>query len=879
MRLISARLQRIRQHGQLELSFAPGLCLIGGANESGKSTAVEALHKALFLKANAGGRGVAELRSQLHSGLPEVELRFAAAGQDWVLRKRFAGTSGTCQLNSAGGAALQGSSAETRLAELLQVSGPIEGRRLAQLPLRWAHLWVRQGDAGSDLLASGGEAYDLPQLVQQLQRSSGSDALDATASAFESPLDRQVQALVQQRLELQLTATGKVRAGSPLAQAEARQGETHAALHLAQQRLNDLAAAMEQLQRINQRLQELEPLRQRLSAAEPLQRRLLQLQGQRRQLLALGQQRQNDSAQHSQLLQELEHSQQQLDTASKALGAVQQHQAALEQRQQSLERDLAELGLRRDLAALKREAAQLQSHKTRFEALQQQASGLKQQLQALPPIDTTQVRQLRQAEQQLAQAQARCQGMATRIELLASDAAVPISLDGQGLEPGQAVLLEQPAELQLGSGTRLRISPGGGSAIGEATTQRQRAERQLAQLRQSLGLDDSDAAERLAQQRQSLETELSSLRQAAATIPWAGLDQQLAGLETRRKRLLAALAELGAQVAPSEPENSMDPELTASASEGDLEQRQLELRQRQQALAEERQQLERQRVTLQQQREQLNLQLQRQQGEAGRLAGAITTTTSQLKQLELQGGSAEHLENEERELRSQLPEADGLDDAPQQLARLEAEKDDLLTSRGQQEQLCRSLGAGDPWAELEQLQAAWEQAQAERDALARSTMALQLLQAEFHAAQEQTAAQYCLPLQQALRGYLDALGVAGGGEALLAYDPAAGFADLRLQRDTASFSYAQLSGGMREQLGAALRLALAEVLRGAYDGCLPLVFDDAFSNCDPLRLAGVRRMLARAVERGLQVIVFSCTPSSFAPLVSELGAAANQLQL
>jgi DNA repair exonuclease SbcCD ATPase subunit len=43
----------VRLHGDLEFSFSPRLTLIGGPNESGKSTLVEALHRALFLKASA----------------------------------------------------------------------------------------------------------------------------------------------------------------------------------------------------------------------------------------------------------------------------------------------------------------------------------------------------------------------------------------------------------------------------------------------------------------------------------------------------------------------------------------------------------------------------------------------------------------------------------------------------------------------------------------------------------------------------------------------------------------------------------------------------------------------------------------------------------
>ena len=68
---------------------------------------------------------------------------------------------------------------------------------------------------------------------------------------------------------------------------------------------------------------------------------------------------------------------------------------------------------------------------------------------------------------------------------------------------------------------------------------------------------------------------------------------------------------------------------------------------------------------------------------------------------------------------------------------------------------------------------------------------------------------------------------------------------------------------MREQLAGALRLALAEVLQPAYDGCLPLVFDDAFTNSDPQRLPGLRCMLRLAMEHGVQVVLLSCDPAAY----------------
>ena len=77
---------------------------------------------------------------------------------------------------------------------------------------------------------------------------------------------------------------------------------------------------------------------------------------------------------------------------------------------------------------------------------------------------------------------------------------------------------------------------------------------------------------------------------------------------------------------------------------------------------------------------------------------------------------------------------------------------------------------------------------------------------------------------------------------------------------------------MREQLAAALRLALAEVLQPAYDNCLPLIFDDAFTNSDQQRLQGLQQMLRRGVDNGLQLILLSCKPDDYQALAAELGS-------
>jgi len=75
-----------------------------------------------------------------------------------------------------------------------------------------------------------------------------------------------------------------------------------------------------------------------------------------------------------------------------------------------------------------------------------------------------------------------------------------------------------------------------------------------------------------------------------------------------------------------------------------------------------------------------------------------------------------------------------------------------------------------------------------------------------------------------------------------------------------------LSGGTREQVAAAVRLAIAELLSADHDNALPVVFDDAFAYTDPKRVQTLQRMLDLGASRGLQIIVLSCNPADYAAL-------------
>ena len=375
MRLRSCRLRQVRQHGDLELSFGTRLTLIGGPNETGKSTLVEALHKGLFLRSTATGRGVEELRSRTHAGLPDIEIRFEASGELWQLRKRFAGASGTCQLSGSSSPALNGPAAEERLAQLLGYDAPVEGRRIAQLPERWAHLWVRQGNAGDNPIEGSQERYDYGRLVEQLQGR-------GSAEAMASRLDQRVLAELEQRLSASYTATGRVKAGSPLALVLQRDSDAAEQLRLARQRVEDLEAAMEQWRSIGERLETINgqqrPVLQR--QLKLLQRRrlvvaelqpLLQQHQLWRQLREQQQQQQRE--QHS-LQQQLEQllEQQRCQQLEQEQRLEQQRQRTAQRQQLLVQQELLQQLL--DLRQLEAEQQQLQKHQQQLQRLQAEAA-------------------------------------------------------------------------------------------------------------------------------------------------------------------------------------------------------------------------------------------------------------------------------------------------------------------------------------------------------------------------------------------------------------------------------------------------------------------------------------------------------------------------
>ena len=140
----------------------------------------------------------------------------------------------------------------------------------------------------------------------------------------------------------------------------------------------------------------------------------------------------------------------------------------------------------------------------------------------------------------------------------------------------------------------------------------------------------------------------------------------------------------------------------------------------------------------------------------------------------------------------------------------------------------------------------------------------------FQKARNDLSQRYSNPLKSNINQVLQPLLENPNEGCSLSYDPQDGLKDLSLHREGTLFAFNQLSGGMKEQLNAALRIAIADTLKERHGGCLPLLFDDAFTNTDAQRLQGVLKMLQEAVSRGLQIVVLSCDPEPYKPIANKV---------
>ena len=886
MRLISATLRNCRLHRELKVDFDPERTLIGGPNETGKSTFIEAVHRALFLKAKGNTEHHRALNSN-HGGHPEIELTFEAAGHTYQLKKRF-GTAGTITLAPSNSVALSGDAAETELARLLSVEAGVTGKAVTA---QWAHLWVWQGQSGDD--PSAHATAQQAGLLLRLQQMGG-------AAALQSQLDARVAKHFTDYKTQIFTQIDKPKTGSDLERAER-------AVALAEE---ELVRARDRMRKLDTAIADLESASRTLEATTTS---LLELESQQEAIEAksrqLGELRELEIDQ-SHLAKEARDRQAALEGANEQILTAQSGTAELEC---SLKPQMEGVGLSKkaEEEAKYRAMRAEQAYRTATEAvraarmrhelaiaytqlfektgihakLDQQnkkvtqrrrvLAELEQELAKLPKVDKAKLQKLHKLESACSNAQATLQAMATGLEIVAADK--PVKAGGRPIKVGGKQILTEDTEVSIGSSIRLRIQPGGGTSLAEARQTIEEAQRELQETLDSLGLKSVQAAAESLALREELG---SRFKAAEAELEGMGAESLADELQSAMSDLHAAKANLTrlVELVPDEatPEDKVAAKALAKSlgvKLSDAEDRETEekvsrdcateaLEIALEALKEKRAECDQQGVKLTRLKAQLDLLL--------RTHGDDTARTKALTECEAGAAVAKNRLRTTTDAIAAL-QPDLLESDRKRIARAIRELNDgrseARTKIAVSQASLRSDGSEDPQSALTTAEAKARSAADHHKSVGRNAQAVAMLDELFQEEQRTLSGQFTQPLADKISGYLQCIFGAGArAQVDLENNEFLGLRLFRPDSGGATFAFDTLSGGAREQTAGAVRLAMAEVLAADHGGCLPVVFDDAFAYSDPERVTSLQRMLDLAAIRGIQVIVLTCNPADYAAL-------------
>lgn len=872
MQLIELEVNQFRQFRQpLRLSdLQPGLNVIAGPNESGKSTLVRALRAAFFER--YGSSVMTDLQPWGDtSAAPEVNLSFLWQGQTWRLHKRFLKQK-RCDLH-VDSQHWSGAEAEEKLAALLGYEFPGKGVSKAE---HWGIpglLWIEQG-SGHEI------THAVTHASEHLQAALGTSLGELASSGGDQVLD----AVSSQLAELQ-TRTGKPTGRyAQLQQAAAEQADKVATLT---ERVEQYRAEVDQLSQLvqQQAADELHKpwleYRRRERETQQALDQVERLQQQQEQDLLLQTQCGNTLRLIREQIASYQHQLEEQTRREQALCSAATRCQSLQQQVQTTADELQRA--EQDYVAAREQCQQVRSHAQ----WQQQASeqtALHTRLQQLEPrladarrnaqevadwqhklqqtrLPAAELKQLRQLQATLDQLLARQQQAATRLEYEVSGSAV--SLNGQLLSGRGEHWLTQAAELELGSLGRVRIVPGGND-LNELRREQQRIQDAYAALCQQLGVRDLAAAEQQQEQAQQAERQLAEVQTRLASLAPEGVAALEQALDACRQQL-ASMPALPEQTTSPSPEISLhQAESLLTAAEQAWRQAEQRARDVQQQLAAaEREQAA---AAAELSRLQTHIAaLQNQQQAQG--------LTSQLnEQLAIAQTLKQRLHERAEQIAAARP--DILQDDRVRFTRTAEQLEQAFAERKTSIVGLRSgLQALNAEALEEQLAAASqaaEQSSRRLQEVERRVAALRLLRDLLGEQRQALTRRLQAPLQTHIQHYLQLL----FPQADLLVDEQLQPRQLVRQQAGGAVNdpLEALSYGAREQMGLISRLAYADLLQAAGRPTL-IILDDALVHSDNQRLDDMKRILFDASRRH-QVLLFTCHADKW----QDLGVPVRQMQ-
>ncbi len=847
--------------------LAPGLNVIVGDNEAGKSTLLAALRAALFERHRVTGQTLAAMLPYNKSVRPEVEIDFEFAGALYRLRKAF-GSRAEAELIGQG-RQWSGDAADQQLADMLGFTpAASRGAKPQEHHGIYGLLWVEQGSAHQALGVGAGRERIAAALEQQIG--------DVTGGTRGRALLESAEARRLSFWDKRDNPRGEIKE-------LARQlGDVEAARAEVQSRLADLDGKVDRLVGIEARLERhaedgsLDEARAELAKAEAASARVAGLEnearthadarerarlqweaadGRLKQRLALQEQVQAGAATLLALQGEVSDAASQvarLEGAAATAAEAAREAAEAERRAGEAVRRLEAARAARRLRDM---LARLESQATAAEEAE------RSRLAALAIVEGTKVTasdlaRFEAIEDERARQKAKLEDASVRLALL-PDGDTTVEIDG-AIHPAGEITLAHDSTLVIPGYGRILVHPGGG--VADLAETLAATEKRLDAALAKFELPDIAAARAAVVRREVAASEATQAVRVIASFAPDGLD-----------RLRASLATLRAEVAASpEPEVAGDGDEIEKVRQAhaDAARRSTQLKDGADA-ARANLQAASTTSTVAATRLASAQALQARETEAlaqARAAEPDAAFAEAARSAQAQLQAATQLEADSRTaLAGADPEATrlGLNRARQAVAAIADDIRDLTEAKRDLEVELRTLGIEGLGEKLADLEGQTERLRGQLAAQRLEADAAMLLHETLANAQRETKERWLAPVRERVAPYLQ----------LLATDASISLDEDTLEldqviRDGVPEPFQGLSLGAREQIAVITRLALADILRQAgHASCV--VLDDALVNTDEARLQRMHLVLHRAAEHQ-QILILSCRERDYLKLGAPL---------
>lgn len=854
-------------------NLGPGLTVIAGSNEDGKSTLLEAVRCALFQKHNLTGEHADSLQPYGSALRPQVTVDFEVHGQRYTIDKVFCQRAEALLTTQTG--SFSGNAAEDNLQEILQFSRRARGANSESEQGIWGLLWVTQGSAFRPLALNEGA------------RSSLRTAIEAqVGQVLGGQRGQAILAAIEKQFRNLFTPTGQPT------------GEYRQALHLLDQLRTQLAQVRSELDIYERDLQEIERIEARLNRwqkentlnnlclryeqAKQARTSLDELRNKQRnteqdlkvasaQLESADgkcQAREKERLRLSEEETALQVAGEKLALANRALDPLRSAESEAEICKKKLEASQSEL--EQKLLEIERAADYLRASATLSDLTRrlEQAESAKREIEQ---IDTS--LQLLVADRKLIKEMERLAAEAndaqTRLDVIATSVEIQMNGDSSAILNGQVIQgfwagrMTSKTALKVGDLAAITIIPGGSTQDFSLELERHRGALQNAL--------SSHGWETIDQARQELvdKDQLKADRKLQDAILKA---QAPNGLEDLRVQMAHTQEQVKSGTSDSFTSNSLDEiierrKLLQNEQRGisdrlrtkndELKLKANAVQKQEKAVAALENEKQRLANLVPQLREHL-LQARRSDSD-----GSLTAHCEAMrrKRGEVQE-TAIKLANEIKEKNPELIDL-ALEQASHAYDQLSRE---IETSRSRAHDLRISLGAKGQLGlgeRLELLEGQIALSDAECNRCKRRADAIRLLRETMQKAERQAKEQYLLPVTERIRPYLEIL--FPGTQVTLTE----GIELTGLKRDGIEEPFSSLSLGTREQLAVIVRLAFADLL---HDHGQPaaVILDDSIAYADADRLDRMLLVLRRAAKRS-QILVLTCRERDYeragAPIV------------